>query len=254
MTPGDLCVEMRAIDPVETPEIDDFRLKFDGRRPSNERFAKALFEASRAGQVGLSQLSFLGEAFDWQSEIDGLEGSDLKALLDANLSGDSFRTEVRKLPTTDFPSIRRISKGSVQTQLPIGSHMQIICTYCDQDVLLNGYLVALEYDQREGDWQVFGALEGSGVNHQAPVKFRLERTERVASIDIKYAISGPANTFDMYVLLSRKPFDHRLLALLKTGNLPKDGLLSAKQTTDFCELISSSLHQVLVATCSYQVV
>ncbi|APG47891.1 hypothetical protein [Phaeobacter porticola] len=254
MTPGELCVEMRAIDPVETPEIDDFRLKFDGRRPSNERFAIALFQASRAGQVGLSQPAFLADANVWESEIDGLEGSDLKALLEANLTGDSFRAEIRRRPTTDRPGLRRISKETVENQLSIGSHMQIVCTYLAEEVLLKGYLMALEFDRRAGDWQVFGALEGSGVDHQVPIKLGLEQTERVASVDIEYAVSGPANTFDMYVVLSRKPFDHRLLALLKTGSLPEDGLLSAKQTTDLCDLISSELDSVLVATCAYQVV
>lgn len=252
--PAALCETMRAIDSVETPEIDDFRLKLDGRRPSNERFGRVLFEAIKASHFGLTLSAFLGSADAWQAEVEGLEGSDLKALFEANLTGENFRVEVRKRLPPGARSLRRISKQVVKTKLPIGSDIQIVCMHVGSEVLLSAHLLVLELERETGEWQVFNALEGSGVNHNKPVTFELKGTDRLATVDIVYPVSGPANIFDTYVIASNKPFDHRITALLNSGDLPDTGLLSPKHTTDLRILLSANLTSYLIGSCEYQVI
>lgn len=254
MAPAGLCEMMRAIDSVETPEIDDFRLKLDGRRPSNRQFGRVLFEASRASHFGLTLATFLGSADAWRADVESLEGSDLKALFDANLTGDSFRIEVRKQPPPGGPSLRRISKQVVKTKVPIGSDIQIVCMHVGSEVLLSAHLLVLELERETGEWQVFNALEGSGVDHNKPVTFDMKGTDRIATVDIVYPVSGPANIFDTYVIASNKPFDHRITALLNTGDLPDTGLLSPKHTTDLRTLLSANLTSYLIGSCEYQVI
>lgn len=254
MTPGVLCEAMRAIDPVTTPEIDDFRLKLDGRRSSDELFGRALFEAIKANHYELTLSAFMGPTEAWEFEIHGLEGSDLKALFDANLAGDSFRIEVRKRRLREGAGLRRISKDVVATKLPIGSDIQIVCAHLSAEVLLKAHLLVLELERETGEWQVFNAIEGSGVDHNKPVSFELEGTDRIATVDIAYPVSGPTSIFDIYVVASHKPFDHRLNALLNSGNLPDTGLLASKQTTDLKTLMSPDLATFLIGSCQYQVI
>lgn len=250
---------MQRIDPVATTGLDDFRKKLDGRRASSRAFGRALFRACSLEPLGLQEAAFLADADDaWRLEVEALGRSDALQVFDGRLAGGDFQLTVSSI-APDAASeasahLRRIGADGPDTLVRIGSFLRLTLTYSGDDVLLSAHVLAIEYDPRLDDWQVFSGIPGSGVDPSSPIPFQMKDGDRVATVDLRIRVCPPSGLFHLYVLARRTPFDPRMLSLLEGVGGSPQAIVKPWDIGRLAEFLNDDPTDVLIAKASFAVI
>ncbi len=196
---------------------EDFRRKFNGTRTANEAHAQALYAAGQFDRAGVSLAEWISQDADWAEIAQSLSPADALGVLAARATEGKMEVAASSTPDPLPPQWRRIQiSDPAGDELHVNEYLQLTVTFPDCDDPAPVYLLALEWSAVSRDWQVFNTVKRSLLDLARSVPVALSSGNAVARVPVGVKITGPLETFDLFVLGQRTPFDHRARAYLET--------------------------------------
>jgi hypothetical protein len=113
------------------------------------------------------------------------------------------------------PQLRRLRDGNpADIELRIGAYLEFSVTFSGSEDISPVYLLAFEWSAVSRDWQIFNLVRGSLLDAASPVPLTICDGSVGAEVPVGVQITGPAETFDLFVLGQRAPFHHRARSML----------------------------------------
>lgn len=232
---------------------EDFRRKFNGTRAASDGYAKILFRAGQFDQTGITLSEWMSRDEEWADTAGTLAPVDTIGLLTNHAAKGGMAISV--MSTLDrIPSgWRRLRDGDpAECQLYVGEYLQLTVTFPNSDDTRPVYLLALEWSASSRDWQIFNFVRASliAIDRAEPITIR--GRDAVAQIPAGVKISGQKESFDLFVLGQRTPFNHKARSYL--DNLGRRATLSALEMSRLVQLLFDGAGTPQVAVTAYDVI
>lgn len=215
----ELHARARDLAPLDVGEYDAFDRKLNGTRAASPVFARSLYDAAGLAKLGLTFEDWTADKAEWSAAASSLPSQDAFAALARAADRDGMRVEAASLPTPDPLEWRRLRDGApAETELRVGHYLHLTLCFPGSDDLRPVRLIAAEWSETEGDWQVFNIARGSRLDSRRPVRLTAGAEGPMAKVPVGLQVVGPRDTFDLFLIAHREEFDHRALSILDNAS------------------------------------
>jgi hypothetical protein len=241
------------IDARTIGSYEDFRRKFNGKRAASAAHAKILFEAGEFDQAGVSYSEWISSDEEWAQSARSLAPVNVIGFLAERAAKGTMQIAAISTPQCIPPEWRRLRDGHpVENELHVKEYLQLMVTFPGSSNPTPVHLLALEWSVVTRDWQIFNFVRASLLDIDKPEPLVIRAGHAVAQIPVGVRISGPLETFDLFVIAQRTPFDHQARSYLE--NLGRRADLSSLEMSRLIQLLFHGTAAPDVATTTYTVV
>lgn len=243
----------QGIDQHTIGSYEDFRRKFNKKRPASEAHARVLFAAGEFDRAGVSFAEWIASDEDWAISAASLSPVDAVGYLAERASTGVMQVAASSIPQRERPEWRRLQDGDpAENELHVKEYLQLTVTFPGSQDPAPVHLLAFEWSAVSRDWQIFNLVKTSLLDVASPVPVALRGGTAIAQVPVGVKITGPLETFDLFVLAQRTPFDHRARSYLE--NLNQRSVVSSLEMGRLVDLLFKGRTVPDVATITYAVV
>ncbi len=243
----------KSLDSRTIGSYEDFRRKFNGTRAASEAHARLLFAAGQFDRAGLTFAEWIARDEEWAATAATLSPIDAVRFLAERAAEGAMQVVPSSTPQLVPPEWRRLRDGDpAEVELHINEYLQFTVTFLGSDDSSPVHLLAFEWSAVSRDWQVFNLVKESRLDAERPVPLDTRAGRAIARVPVGVKISGPTETFDLFVLGQRTPFNYRARSML--DNFKGRSIINSTEMSRLLGLLFSSPVAPAVAGATYAVV